>query len=64
MENKNDIDWNVNLNYITKDDLKAMYGFIPDADQTSSDENKTDFTIMAIVISSEKLIPLLVIKLN
>ncbi|WP_338977565.1 hypothetical protein [Spiroplasma endosymbiont of Panzeria rudis] len=55
MENKNNIDWNVNLNYITKDDLKTIYGFIPDADQTTNDNNKTDFTIMAIAISSERI---------
>ncbi len=34
--------------------LKIIYGFIPDADETTSDENKTDFTIMAIAISSER----------
>ncbi|WP_342266374.1 hypothetical protein [Spiroplasma endosymbiont of Villa modesta] len=55
MENKNNIDWNVNLNYITKDDLKTIYGFIPDADQTTTDNTKTDFTIMAIAISSERI---------
>ncbi len=55
MENKNNIDWNVNLNYITKDDLKTIYGFIPDADQTTIDNTKTDFTIMAIAISSERI---------
>ncbi|WP_174480673.1 hypothetical protein [Spiroplasma endosymbiont of Danaus chrysippus] len=55
MENKNNIDWNVNLNYITKDDLKTIYGFIPDADQTTSDENKTNLTVMAIAISSERI---------
>ncbi len=27
MENKNNNDWNVNLNYITKDDLKTMEMF-------------------------------------
>ncbi len=55
MENKNNIDWNVNLNYITKDDLKTIYGFIPDADQTTIDNTKTDFTIMSIAISSERI---------
>ncbi|WP_425380892.1 hypothetical protein [Spiroplasma endosymbiont of Polydrusus pterygomalis] len=55
MENKNNIDWNVNLNYITKDDLKTIYDFIPDADQTTIDNTKTDFTIMAIAISSERI---------
>ncbi len=55
MENKNNIDWNVNLNYITKDDLKTIYGFIPDADQTTTDNTKTDLTIMAIAISSERI---------
>ena len=55
MENKNNITWDVNLNYITKDDLKTIYGFIPDADQTTSDNNKTDLTIMAIAISSERI---------
>ncbi|WP_342217573.1 hypothetical protein [Spiroplasma endosymbiont of Amphimallon solstitiale] len=55
MENKNNIDWNVNLNYITKDDLKTIYGFIPDADQTTTDNTKTDFTIMAIAIASERI---------
>ncbi len=53
MENKNN--WNVNLNYITKDDLKTIYGFIPDVDQTTIDNTKTDFTIMAIAISSERI---------
>ncbi|WP_375317487.1 hypothetical protein [Spiroplasma endosymbiont of Virgichneumon dumeticola] len=53
MENKNN--WNVNLNYITKDDLKTIYGFIPDADQTTTDTNKTDLTVMAIAISSERI---------
>ena len=55
MENKNNIDWNVNLKYITKDDLKTIYGFIPDADQTTTDNTKTDFTIMVIAISSERI---------
>ncbi|WP_339040990.1 hypothetical protein [Spiroplasma endosymbiont of Apeira syringaria] len=55
MANKNNIDWNVNLNYITKDDLKTIYGFIPDADQTTTDNTKTDLTIMAIAISSERI---------
>ncbi|WP_375316791.1 hypothetical protein [Spiroplasma endosymbiont of Virgichneumon dumeticola] len=53
MENKNN--WNVNLNYIIKDDLKTIYGFIPDADQTTTDTNKTDLTVMAIAISSERI---------
>ncbi|WJG70090.1 hypothetical protein [Spiroplasma ixodetis] len=55
MENKNNIDWNVNLNYITKDDLKTFYKFVPDEDQTTTDENKTDLTGMAIAIASERI---------
>lgn len=44
-----------NLNYIIKGDLKNLYGFVPDEDQTTTEENKTDLTIMAIAISSERV---------
>lgn len=44
-----------NLNYIIKGDLKNLYGFVPDEDQTTTEENKTDWTVMAIAISSERV---------
>lgn len=46
--------WDLNLNYITADDLLTFYGFKPDQDMIQPD-NKTNFVTMAIAYASERI---------
>lgn len=46
---------NNSFKYINQDDLKNLYGYVPDKDSLPSDVNQTDFVAMAIAISSERV---------